>query len=280
LTAGEPSSWILWTRFPSPELVEGLEPLSFAAVFYEPIDRYAAAEYLSVAERQRIVEAEDQLMRRATVVAGSMSLAERFRTAGGGSHWLPFGHDVGRRGNGEGIRGSLGRPRLCVVGGFDWRMDETLLYGLAKQHPEWHLVLAGPRHSSWGNRLTGLTNAHWLGRVPADQVRSVIADCDVALIPYRLTDWTSACLPVKVFEYLAEGKPVVATPLPELQLFSDVLTLAPAHQFEAAIVQALSDTGQTARARRRQAASRFTLQARAVQAGQLLHDRVGLAAAG
>jgi glycosyltransferase involved in cell wall biosynthesis len=108
----------------------------------------------------------------------------------------------------------------------------------------------------------------------------VIADCDVALIPYRLTDWTSACLPIKVFEYLAEGKPVIATPLPELEGFSDVLTLASPDRFEAAIVEALGDSEQAAGMRRRQAASRFTLQARAVRAGQLLHDRAGLAAAG
>jgi hypothetical protein len=280
LTGGNANDWILWTRFPSPELVEALESMPFASIVYEPIDRYAAAEYLSVRERRRLVESEKGLVRRASVIAGSLTLTERFRGAGGGSHWLPFGHDLGRRPAGKGIDASLSRPRLCIVGGFDWRVDEALLYSLAQRRPEWQLVLAGPRRRPWGNRLRELPNVHWLGRIPAQRVRAVIADCDVALIPYRLTDWTSACLPIKVFEYLAEAKPVIATPLPELDLFRDVLTLVPAEKFEAAIAQALEHPNPAAQEPRRQAAKRFTLQARAQRAGQLLYERVGLAAVG
>jgi glycosyltransferase involved in cell wall biosynthesis len=102
----------------------------------------------------------------------------------------------------------------------------------------------------------------------------------VTLIPYRLTDWTTACLPVKVFEYLAEAKPVVATPLPELELFRDVVTLVPAEQFEVAIAQTLANSEQSAPERRRNAANRFTLQARARQAAELLQEGVALPAAG
>jgi glycosyltransferase involved in cell wall biosynthesis len=280
LTDGQPNDWMLWTRFPSPELVEAVDSLPFAGIVYEPIDSYAAAEYLSVAERHRIVQAETDLVRRASVVAGSLALAERFRDAGGGSQWIPFGHDLNRRCGGEGIREPVGRPRLCVVGGFDWRMDESLLYALARRRPEWQLILAGPRRRPWGDHLIRLSNVHWLGRITADRVRSVIADCDVTLIPYRLTEWTNACVPVKVFEYLAESKPVIATPLPELNLFRDVLTLVLPQQFETAIAQTLRETGQVIAERRREAASRFTLQARARRAGELLRERVELAATG
>jgi glycosyltransferase involved in cell wall biosynthesis len=159
-------------------------------------------------------------------------------------------------------------------------MDESLLYALARRRPEWQLILAGPRRRPWGDHLIRLSNVHWLGRITADRVRSVIADCDVTLIPYRLTEWTNACVPVKVFEYLAESKPVIATPLPELNLFRDVLTLVPPQQFETAIAQTLRETGQVIAERRREAASRFTLQARARRAGELLRERVELAATG
>src|SRR5207302_7204465 len=55
LTSGRPDRWTLWTRFPSPELVDVLDSLIFSRVVYEPIDRYAAAEDLSRPERTRLL---------------------------------------------------------------------------------------------------------------------------------------------------------------------------------------------------------------------------------
>jgi glycosyltransferase involved in cell wall biosynthesis len=244
---------------------------------YEPIDSYAAAQDLSPAESHRIVQSERVLIRRAMVISGALGLAERFRTAPGGSHWLPFCHDLTGRLDGKGVGAAIARPRLCVVGEFDWRVDEALLCQLAARHPEWQLVMAGPRRRAWGELLTGFANVHWLGRIPTSRVRPVIADCDITLIPYRLTDWTQTCLPVKVFEYLAEAKPVVATPLPELSLLKDVVSLVPADQFEAAIAQGMSQTGQKACDHRRRASTRFTLQARARAAARLLQGEPALA---
>jgi hypothetical protein len=277
LTAGSPDRWTLWTRFPSPELVDALESLAFGRLVYEPIDWYAAAEDLSLADRQRLVQAEARLAKRAMVITGGLALAERFRSSPGGSHWLPFGHDLNRESGGEGICPSVSRPRLCVVAELDWRLDDVLLCALAKKHPDWQLVMAGPRRRPWGDQLARFGNVRWLGRIPAARVRPVIADSDVTLIPYRLTDWTSACLPVKVFEYLAEAKPVVATPLPELTLLKDVVTLVPPHRFEAAIVEALSTTVPGTKERRLQAVTRFTLQDRARRAAGLLQDELTLA---
>ncbi len=262
--------WSFWTRFPSPELVEAIEGFPFARVVYEPIDRYAAAANFSNAERSRIASSEARLIRRAMVITGGRRLAEDFGNAAGGSHWLPFGKDLGRQTIGAGMPATIGRPRLGVVGGLDWRMDERLLFNLAARRPDWHLVLVGPRERPWGKRLQRLRNVHWLGSLPAPQLTAVIADCDVTLIPYRLTDWTRACLPVKVFDYLAEGKTVIATPLPELAPFADVIALVEPDGFPSAVQRALEADEPGARMRRRQAAVRFTLQDRARQAAALL----------
>lgn len=261
---------VFWIRFPSPELVDAIAHLPSGRVVYEPIDLYSAAEDLSVEQCQRLVEAEQRLVKRAIVVTGGRQLAERFAGAAGGSHWLPFGRDLGQRSDGPGVPFQVDRPRLCLVGCLDWRVDEAVLVSLLAQHPEWQLVLAGPRVHPWGSRLKRLANVHWLGQIPADHVRAVVRDCEVALIPYRLTDWTRHCLPVKVFEYLAEGKPVVATPLPELTLFGDVVTGAPANRFADAVELAIRSDTQSERERRQRAADRYTLQWRAEKAAELL----------
>jgi hypothetical protein len=91
-----------------------------------------------------------------------------------------------------------------------------------------------------------------------------------------MTDWTRACLPVKVFDYLAEGKPVVATPLPELSLFKDVVKLVPPENFEAAIVEALKLTGPKVREEFRRASRRLTMQDRAMHAAGVLQGEFAL----
>jgi hypothetical protein len=270
LTRNHPDQWVFWTRFPSPELVQAIAPLRFAQIVYEPIDRYTMADTFTTAERRRIARAESALLKRATVITGGQGLANHFREARGGSHWLPFGTDLRCQPAGAGMPANVGRPRLGVMGRLDWRVDELLLEELAKGHPDWHLVLAGPTEGRWGRRLRRLPNVHWLGTIPAQRSRRIIADWDVALIPYRLTEWTQACLPVKLFEYLSEGKPVVATPLRELLPFADVVVTAPRGEVADTVAHVLATDTPGAAARRREAALRFTLQERARMAVALL----------
>jgi glycosyltransferase involved in cell wall biosynthesis len=263
----------LWIRFPSPELVGAVEHLRHIRVVYEPIDLYAAADDLSPDQARRLTEAEQRLIKRATVVTGGRQLAERFRHACGGSTWLPFGFDREQPDSGLGIPPTIPRPRIGLVGCLDWRVDESLLVAVMAENPNWHLVLAGPRVDPWGRRLKRLANVHWLDRIPVERVRPVIRDCQVTLVPYRQTDWTRHCLPVKVFEYLAEGKSVVATHLPELEILRDVVTMASPESFGRAIERALFDDRQSACEERRVAAHRFTLQGRAQRAIELINGK-------
>lgn len=273
LAAGSVNAWTLWIRFPSPELVEALGTLPLARIVYEPIDRYASAPNFSDNERGRILDAEAKLSRRATVITGGHGLAQAFKAAMGGSHWLPFGNDLAHESRGPGIPETIARPRLGLAARLDWRVDQDLLRELASHRPDWQLILAGPRENGWGKKLDQLKNVHWLGSVPVERIRQVVRDCDVTLIPYHLTDWTAACLPVKLFDYLAEGKPVIATPLPELAAFADVVTTAERAGFQAAVERALLEGEPEAASRRRQAAVRFTLQDRARRAAELFNVR-------
>src|SRR5207245_10198317 len=112
--------------------------------------------------------------------------------------------------------------------------------GLATQRREWQLVLGGARSQSWGETLKGLANIHWLGPLRPDEARGIIADCDVALNPCVLNEWTEDALPVKIFDYLAEAKPIVSTPMRELRIFGNLLELASADGFVSAIERALA----------------------------------------
>jgi glycosyltransferase involved in cell wall biosynthesis len=171
-----------------------------------------------------------------------------------------------------------GRPRVGVVAEFDWRVDEGLIEKIARERPTWQIVLVGPRSRRWGTNLFGLPNVVFVGQVQSAELAVQIESFHVALIPYVVNDWTRACLPVKVFDYLAQGRPVVSTLLPELTALSDVVEAVPADRFISAIERALQEDGTRARARRLEASARFTLQDRAQRAASLVSERASLEA--
>lgn len=111
----------------------------------------------------------------------------------------------------------LRRPLLGYVGAIDTRaFDGELVAQVARAHPEWTFVLAGPSTRAGRRPLAGLANVRLLGPVDHADVPVILRSCDATLIPYRLGGLIDYVHPKKCYEYLALGKPVVATPLPAI----------------------------------------------------------------
>jgi len=83
--------------------------------------------------------------------------------------------------------------------------------------PSWQFVLIGEISGADTSRLERLDNVHLLGELPYSVLPSYLHQFDVACIPFHLNPLTHATNPVKFFEYLSAGKPVVSVPLPELE---------------------------------------------------------------
>ncbi len=106
-------------------------------------------------------------------------------------------------------------------------------------------------------------NVRWLGPKPYAEVPRYVAAFDVGLCPNRWNDYGRSCFPLKVFEYLAAGKPVVASGNPDLEsLAPDVRLARGADEFVAAISEALGRLGEHDRARRMQIAAENTWETR------------------
>ena len=116
-------------------------------------------------------------------------------------------------------------PRIGLVGAMAaYKVDYPLLTEVFTERPEWSLVLVGPdQDGSDGFRsLCTLANVHWLGVRSYRDVPAVMQHLDVGLIPAVLNDYTSAMFPMKFFEYLAAGTPVVATRIDALDEYGEV----------------------------------------------------------
>ena len=119
-------------------------------------------------------------------------------------------------------------PRIGVVGVHDYRLDVDALETLVRSDPSWHVVLIGPLRVGHADeaRLRGLATVHLLGDKPREELPSYLKGLSVALVPYKACELTRNIFPLKLFEYLAAGLPVVAGGLPELERYSGTVGLA------------------------------------------------------
>jgi len=130
---------------------------------------------------------------------------------------------------------ALPAPRIGFVGAISaYKLDLTLLETLARRHPHWSFVLIGPvgegDPSTDVAALAALGNVHLLGTRPYNALPAYLKGLDLGLLPLRLTPYTQAMFPMKFFEYLAAGLPVVATAIDALQPFASLALLAPTHR--------------------------------------------------
>ncbi|MFN8512963.1 MAG: glycosyltransferase [Chloroflexia bacterium] len=162
-------------------------------------------------------------------------------------------------------------PRLLYVGVLDRWLDQESLVLLARRHPEWSLVFVGPVEAPVGD-LAALPNVHLLGARPHAALPGYLAASAVGLIPFAVSPLTVAVNPVKLYEYLAAGLPVAATPLPELAQFGDLCQLGECGEaFVRAVERAVAEAGDRARREERRAVARqHTWGSRAAEFAALL----------
>jgi len=116
-------------------------------------------------------------------------------------------------------------PRLGVVGLHDSRLDVDALEALAQADPAWQIVLIGPVKPGQVDeaRLRRHPNIHLLSEKPRAELPGYLKGLAVALVPYRANELTRNIFPLKLFEYLAAGLPVVVGGLPELRRFAGTI---------------------------------------------------------
>jgi len=125
------------------------------------------------------------------------------------------------------------------------RLDINLLVAIAEQKPEWNFVLVGPEDEAFKNsRLHSLKNVYFLGSKKADELPGYVHYFDVCLNPQVVNQMTIGNYPRKVDEYLAAGKPVVATATEAMKEFEGYTFLCKnQEEYIRAIENALQETG-------------------------------------
>lgn len=186
-----------------------------------------------------IAEREQYLMARADIVyTGGHQLFESKSRHHANVHFHGCGVDASHFGRARlastGVPervADLPRPVFGYFGVIDERLDYGLIEALARDFPEGSVVMAGPLAKVSADELPDLPNIHWLGQQPYDALPALVKGFDVCLMPFALNEATRCINPTKTLEYMAAGKPIVSTAVPDVvHHFTPVVSVALDHE--------------------------------------------------
>lgn len=123
--------------------------------------------------------------------------------------------------------GAIPGPIIGFVGVIqDW-IDLDLVRDAAQSHPEWSFVMVGPVGVGIDvSSLKGLPNVYFLGRKDLQDLPGYIKAFDVCINPFKINELTDKVSPLKFYEYLASGKPIVSVNMPGVSSFADVVEIS------------------------------------------------------
>jgi glycosyltransferase involved in cell wall biosynthesis len=281
-------------QLPAPALLWVYDPTAVGAggnapwpLVYDCVDDYP--EQTSGGRRHALVaRADDAVSRQAAVVfATTPSLVDRLRDRNSRTHHVPNVGDythfsvAADRSRAATELAGLARPVVGFSGNFlATKVDLGLLQRLAERRRDWTFLLVGPARRETERALGALAsepNVVWVGAKPYAELPAYVAAFDVGLIPYLSNAYTQSCFPLKLYEYLAAGKPVVATGLPALAGLPEVaLVDGSADAVESAVEDALARSGEDDRERRMSVAAQNTWESRAGRLLELVEQELHL----
>lgn len=270
---------ILWLC--RPEMGDLIGQFDEKLVVYHVVDEYSA--YQGVSDAEAVRERERQLLARADLVLTTApALWESKRAFNPNTHLVPnavnyeaFAKVVESNDPPPADLADLPRPIAGYVGAINAKLDLTLFIELARRLPRWTVVLVGPVELAEGDSrlqtLRNMPNVHFLGKKSVDAVPHYIKGLDVCLLPYERNEWTRHISSLKLYEYLACGKPIVSTDVPAAREQGELVAIAQdVEQFVSLVQEALCQNSEDIVRRRRQVASQNTWRQRVERISALI----------
>ncbi len=268
---------VLWSFVPQAEVL--LDRLDLSQVLYYTDDDYAAKAGI---DTESFLAAERRFARRSDVIlASAPELVTRMRVLNDNVLYAPNVADTrlfaGALEDGpiDPELAALPGPRIVFIGAIlAAKIDLDLVVKLARLRPHWTFAFVGPvgpgDPRTNVDALRGLANIHLLGHRPYEQLPAVLRGADATIVPYLLDGEMRSVFPMKTYEYLAAGRPVISTPLETLDDIPEVIKAATAEEFAKRLQEAMETDSDTLRAERSRLAQSHSWESRLDQIADAL----------
>jgi len=145
----------------------------------------------------------------------------------------------------------ISSPVLGFIGRIKEWIDLELIRKVAEARPDWAIVMIGPVEIDVDIRpFEDINNVYFLGSRPKEVLPNYLKKFDVCLNPFRAGRLSEAVNPLKFYEYLASGKPIASTPMPEMDMLKDMVEIGEGIDgFIQAVERALKDSPEKVEAR-------------------------------
>jgi len=182
-----------------------------------------------------IIERELELLERADIVfTGGRKLFEvksqfhdNCHFYGCGVDWEHFGHALDKSTKVPTEIAALKKPVLGYFGVVDERMDYELLARLADANPDWSVAMIGPVLKVDEKTFPRKKNLHFLGQQAYSDLPAICKGFDACIMPFALNEATQFINPTKALEYMATGRPIISTAVPDVvRNFGSVVKIA------------------------------------------------------
>lgn len=213
---------VVWSFLPTALTLDLLNELEPSVFIYYCIDDFASSSKAA----RKIKKIEERVIGQADLVfVTSRKLYERCKLSNREVYRFPFGvsidsYNTAREssiGIPEDMRG-IRKPIIGYVGGIHKWVDVELLKNIAMNRKDVSIVLVGPKQTDL-SALDDAKNVHTLGKKSKEDLPKYVKFFDAGIIPYLKTSYTENVYPTKINEYLAMGKAVISTKIPEVVEF-------------------------------------------------------------
>ncbi|MFA6536850.1 MAG: glycosyltransferase [Patescibacteria group bacterium] len=228
---------VIWSC--NPMFVELLDLMPENKFVFDTVDNWLEHPvYPKIMPTARLNENYSKIAKKADFIfAVSESMVKFFKEKGRNEnvHWLPNGVDYDHFNNLENINKKTEltdekRRILGYLGTIENRVDLDLLKMIAEKNPDKLLAICGPIWADvkeeFVKKLGNLANVKSFGRIPFALSPAYLNKFDVALIPHKMSAFVESMNPMKLYDYLACGKPIVTTPGAGTENFSHLLYIA------------------------------------------------------
>ena len=199
---------VLW--YYTPMMLPFSRHLDAPCTVYDCMDELANFRFAP----PRLLDLESDLFERADLVfTGGYSLFEAKRERHDNVHPFPSSVDIAHFAQARAIPTENTVPTFGFYGVLDERFDIDLLAAIADTRPDWRFVMVGPIVKIAPDELPKRDNIFYPGAASYEDLPGLLAEWDVALMPFAINDATRFISPTKTPEYLASGRPVVSTPI-------------------------------------------------------------------